>query len=223
MLLNIKYMYPCIKIGIVDKAVNYFSRGLLIDQKMIIETTMKLIKFRRRSTILTFHRKYYEFGIIEDRDNKGTTISNSDGVFVSDLVAYYILLDLVATYINYITCIKIYHNHIIIVWNKIVTGKEVSEWIENFQAKVNLLLESDKLQFMVTLWKPEHIAVVEINTDTEILLVSAVLVTDELNLKDLSESENVSVYNSISIMDELEEYINLDTLLPQIPRYKETD
>ena len=126
-LLDIKDMYPCIKIGMIEKEVKYVSRGLPKYQKMIIETAIKLMKFRRRSMILIFDRKYYELGRMEDKDDKGMEIGSLDSAFVSDLVAAYILLELVRMYINDTRCIKIYRDNGIVVWNRIISGEEVSD------------------------------------------------------------------------------------------------
>ena len=99
-LLDIKDIYPYVKIGITRKVVRFYSRGLGKYYKRMIDMELKMIIFRRKSTLLTFNRKYFKFRMAEDKEYRGTLIRGMDRVFVSYLTAEFILIELKSIYTN---------------------------------------------------------------------------------------------------------------------------
>ena len=71
----------CVKFEMIKKAVKFFSKEILKDQILQINTALELIEFWRQSTLLTFDGKLYEFGIVEDKKDKGTPIGGKDRAF----------------------------------------------------------------------------------------------------------------------------------------------
>ena len=49
---------------------------------------------------------------------------------------------------------KIFRDNRKQVWKGIRSTEELSNWLDLFQEKVNLLLELEKLKFKITIWKP---------------------------------------------------------------------
>ena len=71
-----------------------------------------------------------------------------------DLTAFYILDELAYTYINDTIYTRIFRDDGKQVWKGIRSAEELSNWLDWFQEKVNLLLKSEKLKFEITIWKP---------------------------------------------------------------------
>ena len=54
-------IYPSIKLKLVIKAVNYFSKRLRKEERKRIKDCLEMLKFGMISTILSFRDKYYKY------------------------------------------------------------------------------------------------------------------------------------------------------------------
>lgn len=153
--LDIVDMYPSVKIRMIWKAVNYYARGLPSDEKKIIETSLKLIEWGMNSALCTFDGKYYEYGRIEDLENKGISIGAYEGAFLADLVANFVYAKTAHLYKSKVSYMEIFRNDSLQVWKKIMNQLQLDDWLVKFQAGVDKLLGSDKLKFTIELWEYE--------------------------------------------------------------------
>merc|ERR1719445_2099399 len=91
MKLDIIDFYPLVKVSIIKKAVAFYSKGINDEDDIRrIEAAFELVFFSMRSCIVTFNSKYFEFGRVEDYDNKGLPIGGYASAFFADLIATYI-------------------------------------------------------------------------------------------------------------------------------------
>ena len=61
--LGIEAMYPSITFNMVRKAIDFFSKDLNDEQKIIIKDCLKMIGFGMGNTLITFKNKYYDNGV----------------------------------------------------------------------------------------------------------------------------------------------------------------
>ena len=57
----------------------------------MIESALEMLSFSKKNALLTFHRKYYEYGIEQDPMNRPLTIGGYDSVWDANLVTGYLL------------------------------------------------------------------------------------------------------------------------------------
>ena len=119
--LDIVDMYLSIKMGMVQKAVNYYSQGLPLEEKKIIETYLKLIEWGIGAALCTFNRKYYEYGRIEDLEDKGILTRAYEGELLAILVANFVYAKMTHLYKKDVAYIETFCNDGLQVWNKLMS------------------------------------------------------------------------------------------------------
>ena len=82
-------MYPSVKFPLVKKAISYFTRKLPKSQQSIVKLCLKLIAFGMSSTLLTFEKKYFEYGE-KGIETKVLAIGRYESAFLADIVASYL-------------------------------------------------------------------------------------------------------------------------------------
>ena len=82
-------MYPSIKLATIKKAVRYFARTLIRENKKTINLCLDLIQFGMSSTLISFDGEYYEYHGVE-REEKGLVIGGYESAFLAELVASYL-------------------------------------------------------------------------------------------------------------------------------------
>ena len=105
------------------------------------------------NTLLTFRDKYYKYGKEADFRDPGTSIGGTESSFNTDLTVEYTILKCRREFLD---CLynKAYRDDIMLVFNEKMKQDRLSQWLKNFQEKVNNLFESDNLQFTMELWQP---------------------------------------------------------------------
>ena len=106
--------------------------------------------------LLTFVDKYYEYRGSENIDERGLTIGGYKSAWLPDLVASYILDNVMDLFTNTTKHYGIYRDDGIIFLRGIWTNKMILKWIKTYQIRVNDLLDSDKLQFTTEIWRAKE-------------------------------------------------------------------
>jgi len=86
--LDIEAMYPSVLFIQIERAVNYFLRDAPPEDQETARRCLELARFGMANTLVTFHRKYWEYGET-DVDQKGLTIGGYESAGFADLVAAY--------------------------------------------------------------------------------------------------------------------------------------
>ena len=113
-----------------------------------------MIKFGMDNSIVTFKDRYRIYGGNCPVEEKGLTIGGFESAFLADLVAAYILEKSEDLFSNSIFN-KIYRNDGLNIWDSLATTNEICNWLDEFQARVNQLTESEFLQFTCDIWDPD--------------------------------------------------------------------
>ena len=103
------------------------------------------------STFLTFVDKYYEYdGMVDVRD-RGLTIGGYESAWLADLVISYIFENTEDLFTDSVFhgC---YRDDELAIFKGTKMKKDMISWLNTFQNRVNELLDSDNLQFTLTVW-----------------------------------------------------------------------
>ena len=148
-------MYPTILFKMVEKAIYYFlskaTTKVNKKDKETISKCLEFIEFGMGSTFLTFVDKYYEYdGMVDVRD-RGLTIGGYESAWLADLVISYIFENTEDLFTDSVFhgC---YRDDELAIFKGIKMKKDMTVWLDNFQSRVNELLDSDNLQFTLTVW-----------------------------------------------------------------------
>jgi hypothetical protein len=146
-------MYPSIKFDLIVKAVTHFAKKAgcheCEHESELLDTCLQLLQFSMETNILTFRGKYYEYG--GKTTIKGLNIGGFESARLADLVAAY-LLDITDDLFDESLYNKIYRDDGNMVWRNTKRIKEIAEWLEKFQKRINDAAGNDYLQFTVTIW-----------------------------------------------------------------------
>ena len=111
-------------------------------------------------TLLQFRGEYYEYGGLEDPDQRGLTIGGHESAYLADLVAAFCLENSEVNLENPEEEILggtkfdgIYRDDGFVVFEGLKTTEELVEWLIKFQQNINNLLESDNLKFTMVIWE----------------------------------------------------------------------
>ena len=113
-----------------------------------------MIKFGMDNTIITFKDRYWIYGGNCPVEEKGLTIGGFESAFLADLVAAYILEKSEDLFSNSIFN-KIYRDDGLNIWDSLATTDEICNWLDEFQARVNQLTESEFLKCTCDIWNPD--------------------------------------------------------------------
>ena len=160
--LDIVAMYPSIQFLIVKKAVRYFARELSSENNQKIEKCLEMIGFGMKNTLVSFIDKYYEYGGEMEDEKRGLTIGGYESAWLADLVAAYLLEMTKEKFDNFVYH-GIYRDDGFMVLKGTRTEREMSDWLEDFQGKINEMTESTCLQFTAEVWGIEKDP--EVNND----------------------------------------------------------
>jgi hypothetical protein len=72
--LDIEAFYPSVTYGLVERAIEFFSRTMGEKDKATINECLKMIAFGMGNTLLTFVDKYYAYDGEREIQDKGLTI-----------------------------------------------------------------------------------------------------------------------------------------------------
>ena len=106
------------------------------------------------NTLMTFQGEYWKYGGLVEVEGKRLTIGGYESAWFADLVAAYILANQIDAMDDAIFN-KIYRDDGIVLFRGKKTLKWIEQWLENFQAQVNILTESEHLQFTVEIWNAD--------------------------------------------------------------------
>eukprot|EP00957_Ditylum_brightwellii_P173391 13201509-Ditylum_brightwellii.AAC.1 len=95
MLLGIEYMYPSVRLTLIQKALTYYLQGLSKEDKTTINDCLDLIKFGMRNTLVQYHSKYYAYkgaakGQVMGDEDVALAIGAYEAAFCADVVASYV-------------------------------------------------------------------------------------------------------------------------------------
>lgn len=125
--LDIIDMYPSVKIGMIRKAVEFYSQGLPLEEKKIVRKAMELVEWGMRSSLLTFDRKYFEYGRVEDLDDKGISIGAYEWAFFADLVANFAYSKTSNVFEAETWFMETYRDDGLQLWKKIMSMESLSQ------------------------------------------------------------------------------------------------
>ena len=156
----------------VEIAVHYFlgkaNRELTIKEEEKVEKCLEFIKFGMGNTFLTFGDKYNEYNVDVDTELRCLTIGGFESAWLADLVVAY-LFESTKEMFKDCTIFGCYHDDEIAIFNKILSPGKLDNWLSEFQQTCNEKLNSDNLQFTMTVWdagRPTEHQSAKINTDT---------------------------------------------------------
>eukprot|EP00957_Ditylum_brightwellii_P145655 11089980-Ditylum_brightwellii.AAC.1 len=95
MSLDIVNMYPSIRVKLIKKALQHYSRSLPAEAKQRIKFGMMMVQFEMKNTLVNFHDKFYIYqGAAKGHDileeDVAQTIGGFESVFLADLVASFV-------------------------------------------------------------------------------------------------------------------------------------
>ena len=134
--LDIKKMYPLVRLLNIKKAITYYTSDLPPKDKDMICNCLKMINSGMASCLITFNRKYFEYQGEGDNNNKGLAIGSYESTFLADLVASYLFEKTKKVFTN-TKYHSIYHNHGIIVFKGKQNLKELRNWLGYSQQSIN--------------------------------------------------------------------------------------
>ena len=145
--------YPSIKLKLVRKAIQHFSKGLKRKDRTTIEHCIDMIKFGMCNTLITFEDQYYEYDGGKDPEEKGLTIGGYESAWLADLVGAYIL-DKTQQHFTETSYHGLYRDDGFATFNGKWDYDMIVEWRDEFQKSVNILAGGDYLQFTCSIWLP---------------------------------------------------------------------
>ena len=128
-------MYPSIKISTIKKSVILSARKLTAATKKTINLCLELIRFRMRSTLISFDVNYYEYNGSK-KEEQGLAIGGYESTLLSNLVVSY-PFEIAKAILNPTTYHGIYLNDGTVVFNGKKSVNEIKDWLEEFQKTVN--------------------------------------------------------------------------------------
>ena len=72
--LDIKDIYPSIRYKLIQKVIQHLSAAFVEEEMEVIEAILEMLKFSMGNTLVTFHEKYYKYGVGEDPVMRALTI-----------------------------------------------------------------------------------------------------------------------------------------------------
>ena len=162
--LDIVDFYPSVSYRMIEKAVWHFATNLQESEKRRLAIGLEFLKAGMSNQILQFNGTYYKYKGADNND-PGLTIGGFGSAYCSDLVVAMIfdkvkkklfqrvkLLTKKGNRYQSLIFNKIYRDDGIIVTEKKWTISMFHQWLDLFQAQVNNILKSDKLQFTLDIW-----------------------------------------------------------------------
>jgi hypothetical protein len=149
--LDIEAMYPSIKFKLVQQAVEYFSGGLIDEEKDIVNECLALIRFGMENTLLTIQDQYYIYDGDQSLDEKGLTMGGYESAWLADLVAAYILGQ-ADEKISDTRFFGMYRDDGLVVFNSKQTKTQIQTWLNDFQLTDDELCGNSFLQFTAVMW-----------------------------------------------------------------------
>ena len=110
-----------------------------------------MIGFGMKNTLVSFIDKYYEYGGEMEDEKRGLTIGGYESAWLADLVAAYLLEMTKEKFDNFVYH-GIYRNDGFMVLKGTRMEREMNDWLEDFQEKINKMTESTCLQFTAEVW-----------------------------------------------------------------------
>jgi hypothetical protein len=153
--LDIINMYPSIKHKLIRATINYYAKDLTEEEHEVIEAALEMQQFSMKNTIVMFREKYYEYGTIDDAMERALTIGGYDSAWLADLVASYIL-ELAENKFEATRFFGMYRDDGNLVFSGVRSAEELSDWLADFQSRVNEIVGGDYIQFTMDIWKPNE-------------------------------------------------------------------
>ena len=147
-------MYPSINFDMVKKAADHFSKTLPAKDKETIVKCLEMIEFGMSNTLITFLDKYYKYGTLNAVEDKRLTIGGYESAWLADLVAAFILNHTTKHFLN-TEYFGIYRDDGFIVFNSVLTKKDLVSWLKAFQATFDKVCGCTNLQYTAELWGKE--------------------------------------------------------------------
>jgi hypothetical protein len=129
--LDIEAFYPSITYGLVERAIEFFSRPLGEKEKATIIECLKMIAFGIENTLLTFVDKYYEYDSKREIQDKGLTIGGYESAWLADLVAAFVLENCEDLFVDAVYN-RIYRDDGLVIMDGQKTNTDIGEWLETF-------------------------------------------------------------------------------------------
>ena len=136
-------MYPLITFKMVKKEIFFNANGLSKKDNDTIVDCLTMIEFGMGNALITFIDKYYKYGGLDYKENRGLTIGGYESAWLADLVASYVLDSAINLFSNTTNYYGIYRDDGIIFLEGKWQNANIEQWHQTFQAKVNDLVNSD--------------------------------------------------------------------------------
>jgi hypothetical protein len=153
--LDIEAFYPSVTYGLVERAIEFFSRTLGEKEKATIKECLKMVAFGMGNTLLTFVDKYYEYDGEREIQDKGLTIGGYELAWLANLVAAFVLENCEDFFEDTIYD-GIYRDDGLVIMDGQKTNAEIGEWLNTFQGRVNQVTGYEGLVFTVSIWRQEQ-------------------------------------------------------------------
>jgi hypothetical protein len=133
---DIEAFYPSVTYGLIERAIEFFSRTMGEKDKATIKECLKMIAFGMGNTLLTFVNKYYhEYDGEREMQDKGLTIGGYESTWLADLVAAFVLENCEDLFKDAVYD-GIYRDDGLVIMDGQKTNAEIGEWLETFQKRV---------------------------------------------------------------------------------------
>ena len=113
---------------------------------------LKMIAFGMGNTLLTFVDKYYKYDGEREIHDKGLTIGGYESAWLSDLVAAFVLEN-TQEFFEDAVYDGIYRDDGLVVMKGNKSNEEITQWLDEFQQKVNSVTGYEGLVFAVSIWR----------------------------------------------------------------------
>ena len=151
--LDIKNMYPSLKYKLILAAITHYSHGFDEKDNERINACLEMLKFSMSNTIVTFRDRYYKNGVHGDPMERSLTIGGYKSGWLADLIASFIF-EKAQQQFEDTHFFGIYRDDGLAAFKGRKETSELTEWLQNFQSQVNIITQSEDVQFTMVIWKP---------------------------------------------------------------------
>eukprot|EP00957_Ditylum_brightwellii_P144140 10981983-Ditylum_brightwellii.AAC.1 len=144
--MDIVNMYPSCKLKLIKQAFRHYTCNLLRKHKKTIETCIKMIAFRIKTTLIRYRDEYFiykgvvgENGSNGDEDEKKIAIGGYESAFCADVGATYVY-KMNESILNKLRYAGTYQDDGLTIFREHLSHRQAIHWLRHFHLQVNKLV-----------------------------------------------------------------------------------
>lgn len=135
-------MYPSITFDLIQQAINCFALPLNEEEKEKIKKCLQMIEFEMKNTFLMFNGQYYQYLGINNGEKKGSKIGGFKSVWLTDVVAAYLLEEADPILCEETFFVGLYQDDGFVVLRGKQSQKDVEGCFQSFQESITTTVGS---------------------------------------------------------------------------------